>query len=574
MPPAPLATVTKVKNAFRIAACDARAAALGLRPGTALADARAMFPGLDLHDSDPAADAMTHAAIVDWCRLFTPLAAPDGDDGAILDITGAAHLFDGEAEMRTRLLSRLAAQGFCARAAIAATPAAAWALARFGGTQTIVPETLDAVRTEKLFAPMPLAALRLEAPAIGRLGQAGLRRVGDLILRPRAPIAARFGPAIHARLDALLGRAREPISPRFEAPAFVAERRFAEGIARREDVEATILSLAHDLCGLLARHGEGARVLDVALYRVDGVVKHLAAGTSRPLRDPVAMARLFRERIEAAGEDGLETGYGFEMVRLAALSAERLDAHQPDWADTGGEASDIAARDVADLVDRLGARFGVSRVARLSLVDAHRPEAAACALPAARMAPRRAPGRRARQRRGRPARAPDPPARAAGADRGDRRRARRATDALPLAPRHAPGRRDRGPRAHRPRLVAARSRQGWPSRDARLFPRRGHGRPPLLALSRRPLPRDPAATLVPARVFRVRASSSDPASAPLAPCGGEGPCEAWWRVAAAASRFERTGPHGSTCREARPCPLHRKLRGDARDQHCTQVDQS
>ncbi len=353
-----------------------------------------MFPGLDLHDADPAADAATHDAIVDWCRLFTPLAAPDGLDpdgqaGVILDISGAAHLFGGEAAMRERIIARLAGQGFSAHAAIAATPAAAWALARFGRGPGIIPETLGAAGTEKLFAPMPLAALRLEARTIAGLGQAGLRRVGDLIFRPRAPIAARFGPAIHGKLDALLGRAREPISPRFQAPAFVAERRFAEGIARREDVEATILSLAHDLCGLLARHGEGARTLDVALYRVDGVVKHLAAGTSRPLRDPAAMARLFRERIEAAGEEGLETGYGFEMVRLAALSAERLDqsqsSWQPDWADTGGAASDIA-----DLIDRLGARFGAGRVARLSLVDSHRPEAAAHALPATMAAPRRA----------------------------------------------------------------------------------------------------------------------------------------------------------------------------------------
>ena len=370
-----------MKNAFRIVACDARAVALGLAPGTSLADARAMFPTLDLHDADPAADAMTHAAIVDWCRLFTPLAAPDGDDGAILDIAGAAHLFGGEAALMTTIVARLAAQGFQAAVAVAGTPAAAWALARHGGTRRHVPEGLDAASLERLFAPLPLAALRLEPRAVAGLGQAGLRRIGDLMLRPRAPIAARFGPGVHARLDALLGRAKTPISPRFEAPAFVAERRFAEGIARREDVEATIFSLAQDLCGLLARHGEGARTLDVALYRVDGVVKHLAAGTSRPLRDPRAMARLFSERIEAAGEEGLETGYGFEMVRLAALSAERLDAVQPDWAQAG--AGDDAI-DIADLVDRLGARFGTGRVTRLTLADTYRPEGATLATPAAK----------------------------------------------------------------------------------------------------------------------------------------------------------------------------------------------
>ncbi len=347
----------------------------------ALADARAMHSRLDVHDADPEGDLACRDALVDWCRLFTPLAAPDGDDGIVLDVTGAAHLHGGEMALMATMVHRLADQGFAAAAAIAASPGAAWALARHGsgGARRRLPDDLDLAATQKIFASMPLAALRLDEAAVARLGQAGLRRVGDLLLRPRAPVAARFGRDIHRRLDALLGLAAEPISPRFEAPAFVAERRFAEGIARREDVEGTILALAYDLCGLLARHGEGARRLDVALYRVDGVVRHLEAGTSRPLRDPLAMARLFRERIEAAGEEGLDTGYGFEMVRLAATAAERLDEHQPGWDGAGADDADIA-----DLVDRLGARFGLERVTRLRLADSHQPEHAAMAVSAAK----------------------------------------------------------------------------------------------------------------------------------------------------------------------------------------------
>ncbi len=375
--------MAKVKNAFRLVALDAGARALGLKPMIALADARAMHPRLDVHDADPDGDLACRDALVDWCRLFTPLAAPDGDDGIVLDVTGAAHLHGGEMALIATMVRRLAAQGFAAAAAIAASPGAAWALARHesGGDRRRLPDDLDLAATQKIFASMPLAALRLDEAAVTRLGQAGLRRVGDLLLRPRAPIAARFGRDIHRRLDALLGLAAEPISPCFEAPAFVAERRFAEGIARREDVEGTILALAYDLCGLLARHGEGARRLDVALYRVDGVVRHLEAGTSRPLRDPIAMARLFRERIEAVREEGLDTGYGFEMVRLAATAAERLDEHQPGWDGAGtGDA------DVADLVDRLGARFGLERVIRLRLADSHQPERAAVAVSAAKPA--------------------------------------------------------------------------------------------------------------------------------------------------------------------------------------------
>ncbi len=377
-------TVAKVKSAFRLVALDADARALRLKPMNALADARAMHPGLDVHDADPEGDLACRDALVDWCRLFTPLAAPDGDDGIVLDVTGAAHLHGGEMALMATMVRRLAAQGFAAAAAMAASPGAAWALARYGGGERRrLPDDLDLAATQRIFAPMPLAALRLGEAEVARLGQAGLRRIGDMLLRPRAPIAARFGREIHRRLDALLGLAAEPISPRFEAPAFVAERRFAEGIARREDIEGTILSLAYDLCGLLARHGEGARRLDVALYRVDGVVRHLEAGTSQPLRDPVPMARLFRERIEAAGEDGLDTGYGFEMVRLAATSAERLDESQPGW-----DAAGAGEADVADLVDRLGARFGLERVTRLRLADSHQPERAVVAVSAARPAAR------------------------------------------------------------------------------------------------------------------------------------------------------------------------------------------
>ena len=64
---------------------------------------------------------------------------------------------------------------------------------------------------------------------------------------------------------------------------------------------------------------------------------------------------------------------------------------------------------------------------------------------------------------------PDPPVRAAGAGRRDRRTARRTAGAVHLAPR-APHRRPRRrPRAHRDAMVARRSR---PRADARLFPRR------------------------------------------------------------------------------------------------------
>jgi protein ImuB len=352
-----------------------------------LADARAMLPTLVVAEADPAAEAELLAAIADWCRRFTPLAALDAPDGVLLDVSGAAHLFGGEKALLGEVVAALSAQGFAARAALAPNPALAWALARFAEIELVPPDISDRA-LQKLIADLPIAAMRVNAETIAALSQASLRRIGDLLMRPRAPIAARFGAHIVARLDAILGKRGDPLSPRFETPAYLVERRFAEGIARREDIESTIAGLAHELCALLERHAEGAREIDVSLFRVDGVVKHLTAGTNRPLRDPRLITRLFRERIEAAGEEGLDTGYGFDVVRLAAIKVERATMPQSALAiGIGVDANDHNdsnhSADLADLIDRLGARLGLRRVLRFEQNETHIPEFTIAAVPAA-----------------------------------------------------------------------------------------------------------------------------------------------------------------------------------------------
>lgn len=317
----------------------------------------------------------------------------------MLDVSGAAHLFGGEAAMAQEIEQRLARQGVTAIAAVADTPEAAWALARFSQTRLAPADPKALLR---LVAPLPVAALRLDAETVAALSRAGLKTIGDIHLRPRGPIAARFGKQVFARLDALLGETHSSITPRFEAPAYMVERRFADGIAARAQIEATIGRLAEDLCRMLERHGEGARRLCASLFRVDGIVRHIHASASRPLRDPQSMARLFHERLEAAGqsrdEDPLDAGYGFDVIRLAATAVDALDPTQTILAPRGKAQSDLALGDderearLADLIDRLGARLGAKRVLRLRAEDTHWPEYAASARPAAEGAPRRAAG--------------------------------------------------------------------------------------------------------------------------------------------------------------------------------------
>ena len=118
---------------------------------------------------------------------------------------------------------------------------------------------------------------------------------------------------------------------------------------------ATVERLATRLKTALAARGDGARRLELALFRTDGVVKRIAAGTSRPVRDPQAIRALFVERLAALGDE-IDPGFGFDLARLSVLIAEPC----PDEQIGLGGHEDQAELD--RLVDRLSARLGRRRV--------------------------------------------------------------------------------------------------------------------------------------------------------------------------------------------------------------------
>ena len=128
----PLAAILAERGRLGVAAVNRAAEEAGVRPGMRLADARAIEPGLAVFDAAPESDARLLERIAGWCTRYTPWTTPDGPDGVALDITGCAHLFGGEKAMAADLTARLGAAGFESRVAVADTPAAAWALARFG----------------------------------------------------------------------------------------------------------------------------------------------------------------------------------------------------------------------------------------------------------------------------------------------------------------------------------------------------------------------------------------------------------------------------------------------------------
>ncbi|UCH75126.1 MAG: DNA polymerase Y family protein [Rhodospirillales bacterium] len=358
----PLAAVTESGSRILLSGVTLAAERAGLSPGMTLADARAVAAHLMTVPADPRADAVLLSRLARWAGRYTPIVARDGADGLFLDITGCAHLFGGEAAMLTDMATRLEGLGLAASAALADTPGAAWALARHGRPGAIAPPGGTARALERL----PVAALRLDRETAAGLAHLGLRRIGDLYGLPRGSLAARFGVGTVRQLDRALGHAEEPLAASRPSTPPCARMSFAEPIAARTDIDAALAWLLGEICTRLEGLGCGARRLELACHRVDGTAQMLDIGTARPLRDPSALARLFRDRL-----DRIDPGFGIEAMILAATASETLSPAQGRIGSRCDTQEGAAA-----LTDRLGNRLGFGRIRRAAAVDSHLPDRA------------------------------------------------------------------------------------------------------------------------------------------------------------------------------------------------------
>ena len=361
----PLALFGKVGRREEIVAACAGAQALGIHVGMAATHARALVSDLDLRPAEPEADA----ALLDRLALFairrwSPIAAVSPPDGLWIDLTGCEHLHGGEYQFCQRLLVFCRRAGFTARVAVADTPGAAHAIARFGADDLAC---VTPGATTVALSSLPIAALRLDPTALSAARRFGFERVADLLPVARGPLARRLGLPAITRLDQALGSTAEPITSRDDPSIPVVERRLLEPIGTADAIEQVMGDLLHDLAELLQGRGLGVRSLRLAGLRVDGSEQIVGIGTSRPTREVPHLLRLLKLRIER-----IDPGLGIEQFWLAAPHTEPLDA-----IDLGAVlAGDTLVRDPARLVDVVAGRIGSGSVFRIAPVESHVPERA------------------------------------------------------------------------------------------------------------------------------------------------------------------------------------------------------
>ena len=349
---------------------------LGLRSGQSHADARAIVPDLIVAPAEPEAETRALKALALWFERFSPSVAidagPPGGEGLMLDMTGAAHLFGGEAALLEAIGERLVRADIPACLAMADTPGAAWALARYsGGYARIAPPG----GARQALADLPVEALRIEADAVRLLARFGLRRIEDLYPLPRAGLARRFrgeaGLNLVRRLDQELGVEAEPLTAEHPPSDYRVWQAFAEPLITMEGVAFALPALTQALTAQLEREGMGARMLALDAFRTDGRRVRLTAGLSAPSRAAAHLMRLLKEK----GLERLDLGFGADALMLSALAAEPLAARQdalPSGETAGAQMNAVEA--LAGLIDRLKAKLGEHAVRRPAPFQSHLPE--------------------------------------------------------------------------------------------------------------------------------------------------------------------------------------------------------
>jgi protein ImuB len=384
---ASFATTARASGGVRLIALNKAAQEAGLSRGMMLAGAKALVPDLVVADSDPVQESGDLLALARWAMRWTPYVSPVKGlaytDALFLDITGCAHLFGGEQAMLADMLRAMRALGLTARVACAATPGAAFALARFAPDALHGLSAPDGASLRDLIAAMPVEGLRIGEATATSLRALGLKTIGALAGQSSAALARRFGIDLVRALDRARGQEEEAIDPVSEVIPRRVRLRLMEPLMTRDGLQKAIGKAAGEICTLLERYNEGAGRVVVNLYRVDGVVLTLQGGAGRPHRDAVLWNRVLAERIEAlAGGEGLDLGFGIDLIEIGAPVVEVLEEVVIDL-DPVAAAALASADALHRLADRMSARLGAGRVTRVAAVASHVPERASIILPCA-----------------------------------------------------------------------------------------------------------------------------------------------------------------------------------------------
>jgi protein ImuB len=346
-----------------ITAANPLAIKKGISEGMVLADARALYPSLQNFDDKPNLVPQLLKRLAEWCIRFTPFAAPDTTGGVMLDASGCSHLWGSDEAYVNDILKRLQARGYSAKASMADTIGASWAMARFSNVAIVQKgRQLEALET------LPPQALRIDMATVERLHKLGLHEIKNLLSISRTALRRRFGTLLLQRINQAVGTEEEFIQPVYPPEPFQERLPCAEPIVRREGIEIALQQLLQQLCKRLQNEGKGLRMATFRGYRVDSKTVGIQISTNRASNNVNHLFHLFRMKLST-----IEPDLGIELFLLEATKVEDyVPAQEEFWKANSG----LNDESVSELMDRLSGRLGSNIIHRYLPEEHYWPERA------------------------------------------------------------------------------------------------------------------------------------------------------------------------------------------------------
>ena len=323
---------------------------------------------------------VTHAALVQLARDFSPRVETPGARTVMLDISGLGNLI-GEPRAIGEELRRAAADaGLRVHIAVAATSTAAMLIAHARAGLTVVAQGDET----KALAPLPLRTLTLLGfglPASGsgpgprpearslesevdQLARWGLKTLGDLASLPANALSARLGQHGLRWQKWARGEEIRPLVPAGVADEFEESLDLEWPIEGLEPLSFVLARLLDPLCDRLERGDRGAVALRVTLTLVTRDRHERVVELPAPMRDARVLRTLALMDLESN-----PPSEGIDRVTV------RVDVTEGRVLQFGLFARALPTDTLATLMARLGALMGSDRIGAPALVDTYRPGA-------------------------------------------------------------------------------------------------------------------------------------------------------------------------------------------------------
>lgn len=361
-----------------IVALNASARRYGVREGQTVAEARAWVAHLHVERVSILRLERALQRIAECLGRFAPTVALGSPDTIWLDITGVAHLFDGEQALLQELMSTVTELGHSCRLAIASGPHLSRAFARWhpvGRGQVgaiIAPDQIaNSVRG------LPIQALPIDSTTRAWLAQLGLLQFEDLVRLPAEQLSSRLGSNAGLALKLIAGHDDHPLHAYCPPQLPEESLEWDEPASGSEPLLFALRGLCARISARLEGRGVSAHTLEVVLThdrttaRFHGVEDELSlcCRLASPLFRADDLWRVISSKLNQTQLAAPSVGVKLRARELVASPQRQLDLMS---AHTRLDPSDPEKMQV--LFSELAAQIGPERFGTLQLGNSHRPE--------------------------------------------------------------------------------------------------------------------------------------------------------------------------------------------------------